>query len=86
MGKVQGTWIEGVGRYWGFRGIIPWADVLTLEVNNEVAVQMIRYLRRYIHVRGRDFKSLTGIVFDPMRWCYLYQAEFDRLRKKTTGY
>lgn len=82
MGKIEGSWIEGVGRYWGFRGCIPWADVVRLEVNNPVAVQMIRYLRRYIHAKSRSFIALTGIVSDPMRWAYLYQYEFDRLGKE----
>ena len=48
LGKNEGVWIEGVGRYWGFFGNIPWADEFQFPASNSVAVQMMRYQRRFM--------------------------------------
>lgn len=67
LGKNEGVWNEGVGRYWGFFGNIPWANLFQVPISYSVAVQMMRYQRRFMqHVvkvekneKGEKIKVIT---------------------------
>ena len=73
--KIEGLpgWDE-VGRFWGIfgRDRLPWAKMISVELDYQGACKIIRLIRRYAHIKSRDYKSLTGIVNDPTFW-------FDRL-------
>lgn len=60
---------KSVGRYWGVfaRGDVPWAEMITAEVSDRQAVQVIRYLRRYGHIPARAYRSLT-VICDADFW------------------
>ena len=61
---------EAVGRYWGVfaRSSVPWARLVTVDLDYRQAVNLIRLLRRYAHLKGRDYKSLTCFVNNPDFW------------------
>lgn len=54
----------GVGRFWGVRGDIDSVQGVLAEValTYPEAHKLLRLLRRAIHVKGRDYPSLTGVV------------------------
>jgi hypothetical protein len=60
LGKNEGVWIEGVGRYWGFFGNIPWADSFQTQISYPVAVQMMRYQRRFMQHTVKVIKNDKG--------------------------
>lgn len=67
---------EHVGRYWGIfsRKQVPWAKTEFAELNYKQATKMLRLLRRYAHLKGRDYKSLTIFCNDPAYWLENIQA------------
>ena len=69
MSKEVGTMFSDWGRWWGVfsRENLPLGQVVNVEVSEAVAVQFIRYMRRYAHIRSRDYRSLT-IVCNPDIW------------------
>lgn len=73
LGKVIETaddnWGEP-GRFWGivYRLDLPWADLVTVFIDNGQAIKLIRLLRRAIRAKSRDYKSLTGFVNNPDYW------------------
>jgi hypothetical protein len=58
------------GRWWGVfhRGKLPLGELVNVEVSEKKAVEFIRYMRRYAHIRSRDYKSLTVICNNPDQW------------------
>lgn len=61
---------ENVGRYWGVfsRAAIPWAVLVSTESSYKKACELMRWLRRYAHIKARDYKSLSVFVNDPSVW------------------
>jgi len=61
---------EFVGRYWGVfqRDNVPWAALVTREVTYKQAVQIMRYFRRYAHLKSRSYRSLEIFVNDTSFW------------------
>lgn len=43
---IKEVWLAGVGRYWGIRGLIPWAELVKVELGYQDAVNLFRVLRR----------------------------------------
>lgn len=68
MSKEVNGW-DAVGRWWGvfFRERLPVGDVVKLDVSDKKAVQFMRYMRRFAHIRSRDYRSLS-IVCDVDKW------------------
>ncbi len=60
---------EYPGRWWGIfqREKLPYGEFVNVEVTQEKAVEFIRYMRRFAHIRSRDYKSLT-ITCNPDFW------------------
>lgn len=48
IGKSDYSFQEGVGRYWGFRGNVPFSDGFFVQTSDKVSIQMMRYQRRYM--------------------------------------
>lgn len=72
LGKVVES-LEGwdyVGRYWGMfsKVNLPWSELVSVELTEREAINFIRLLRRYAHIKGRDYKSLTCFVNNPAYW------------------
>jgi hypothetical protein len=70
LGKeVDGEGWEYPGRWWGIfqREKLPYGELVNVEVTQEKAVEFIRYMRRFAHIRSRDYKSLT-ITCNPDFW------------------
>jgi len=65
---------ESVGRYWGvfMRDNVPWAALVTVPLTYKQVVQVMRYLRRYAHLKSRSYQSLEVIVGEADFW-------FDRI-------
>jgi hypothetical protein len=69
LGKIDkaacgdGIW-RAAGRYWGIfqRENVPWGEMVTIPCTEKEAVQAIRYLRRFGHIRARDYAKLTAIA------------------------
>lgn len=57
------------GRWWGVfhRENLPVGELVNEEVSEEKAIEFIRYMRRYAHIKSRDYKSLT-IICDSDIW------------------
>lgn len=70
---------ENVGRYWGIfmSKNVPWAELVEEAVTYRQAVQLMRYFRRYAHVKGRDYKSLEILVKNVDYW---YERKDDLFR------
>jgi len=65
--EVEG-W-ERVGRYWGVvgRSNIPFGELVTEEVTRKEAIEVMRYQRRFAHLKGSSKKSST-IFCDADQW------------------
>lgn len=63
MSKEVGAMFSDWGRWWGVfhRDNLPLGEVVNVEVSEEKAMEFIRYMRRYGHIKPRDYKSLTII-------------------------
>lgn len=57
------------GRWWGIfrRDNLPYGEFVSVLVSPEKAQEFIRYMRRFAHIRSRDYKSLT-IICNPDFW------------------
>ena len=65
-----------MGRQWGIvnRAAMPWADLVTLPLSDEVGVRLRRVMKRYIHKRARFKRNYTyGITV------YASPSAFERL-------
>lgn len=49
------------GRVWGVHNsdCLPWVKAICVQLSEREAVKLMRYARRFAHLRGRDYKSLT---------------------------
>lgn len=61
--------ITGVGRFWGViaRAMLPWAEEVNVELSERQAVTLLRWLRRYAGLPGRDFPALS-VFCDASQW------------------
>jgi len=61
---------SAVGRYWGVfqRDAVPWAELVTVDVTYKQAAQIMRYLRRYAHLKSRSYRSLEIFVNNTEFW------------------
>jgi len=50
------------------RDNVPWAALVTREVTYKQAVQIMRYFRRYAHLKSRSYRSLEIFVNDTSFW------------------
>ena len=78
----------GIGRWWGayFRNNLPWADHQTFQLSEEVAIKILRLMRKYAKLQANHHKSLT--IFCNATWWYSHLSELielykDNLNKKT---
>ena len=69
MSKEVGTMFSDWGRWWGVfhRDNLPLGEVVNVEVTEEKAIEFIRYMRRFAHIRSRDYRTLT-IICDADFW------------------
>lgn len=69
MSKIVSEKYADWGRWWGvfFRKRLPVGEIINVEVTEKKAVEFIRYMRRFAHVKSRDYKSLT-IICNPDIW------------------
>lgn len=69
LGKVDQVKYKDVGRWWGIVGRknIPWARLVVAAISNPDACEFLRYLRRFAHLKSRDYKSLT-VMCDAEFW------------------
>ena len=69
MSKEVGTMFSDWGRWWGVfhRDNLPLGEVVNVEVTEEKAIEFIRYMRRFAHIRSRDYRTLT-IICDTDFW------------------
>jgi len=69
MSKEVGTMFSDWGRWWGVfhRDNLPLGEVVNVEVTEEKAIEFIRYMRRFAHIRSRDYRTLT-IICDADYW------------------
>jgi hypothetical protein len=58
-----------IGRVWGVIQAenIPFVRAVICQLTEREAVQLLRYLRRFAHIKGRDYQSLT-ILLDAEQW------------------
>lgn len=68
MSKEVGSQFDW-GRWWGVfhRDNLPLGEVVNMEVTEEKAIEFIRYMRRFAHIRSRDYRTLT-IICDADFW------------------
>jgi len=66
------------GRFWGVvqRRNLPWADSRSLAVTDDVAVRVLRLLRKRYGIRARNYPSLSVVTVNPSDWrrCAEYLA------------
>jgi hypothetical protein len=69
MSKEVAETYSDWGRWWGVfhRGNLPLGEVVNVEVSEDKAIEFIRYMRRYAHLKSRDYRSLT-IICNPDIW------------------
>jgi hypothetical protein len=69
MSKEVGIMFSDWGRWWGVfhRDNLPLGEVVNMEVTEEKAIEFIRYMRRFAHIRSRDYRTLT-IICDSDFW------------------
>jgi len=58
-----------VGRFWGVygRSSVPWAHKWICKLTENEAVRLMRYLRRFAGIKGRDYQSLS-VIADSNAW------------------
>jgi hypothetical protein len=61
---------ESPGRFWGVfhKSSMDWSPVVVSGLTRAQAVNYLRLMRRYAHLRGRDYTSLTIMIENPARW------------------
>lgn len=62
IGKSNNEFQREVGRYWGFRGQVPWSDLFSIQSNYPVAIQMMRYQKRFMMRTVKIIKDEKGKV------------------------
>jgi len=69
MAKMDKTEFE-TGRVWGYfnAGCIPWSKVEVIELSQKQVVKLMRLMRRYAHLKSRDYPSLSVFINNPQRW------------------
>lgn len=67
--KIEENSYENIGRHWGvyFRGDLPEAESVALEITDEQAVKIIRWFRKFSGVSNRSYESLT-IFLNASHW------------------
>lgn len=57
------------GRFWGVygRSNVPWAHSWICKLTESEAVRLMRYLRKYAGIKGRDYRSLS-VIADSNAW------------------
>lgn len=60
----------GTGRIWGIwqEHNLPWIAPVLVQIGEQKAVAVIRLLRRYARVKGRDLRALRLLVNNPEFW------------------
>ena len=60
---------ENVGRWWGifFRGRMPFGEEAVFDITDKKAVELMRYFRRFAHIRARQHPSLV-LICDVDHW------------------
>ena len=53
------------------------SEIITGDIPDAVAVRMIRYMRRYLQIKVRDYPTLKAVV-DPAQWMSLLAYELQR--------
>jgi len=58
------------GRWWAVvcEGQVPWSGTVTVEVPSWAVVRMLRYVRRFAGIKGRQYASLSAFTNDPGQW------------------
>jgi len=69
LGKIDKTYNGLVGRWWGVKGRVnlPWAVFMVACVSPKNAQTLIRYFRRYAHIKSRAYLGLT-VICDAAQW------------------
>ena len=71
MGKLcdSAGW-SSPGRFWGVfhRSAMDFSPVAIADLTRAEAVNYMRLMRRYAHLKGRDYTSLTILIENPARW------------------
>ncbi len=60
LAKLESVPYDAVGRFWGVKGNIPWADMVQISLTDREAFQFIRLLRRMMRIKSRAYRSLTA--------------------------
>lgn len=84
ISKTCGGTDFDTGRVWGFVAIdnLPFVQALVSRLSEREAIKLIRYMRRFARLRGRDYHSLT-IFCDASAWQNLIEKEFRILERLT---
>lgn len=69
MVSDDSSWVHP-GRWWGVvnRDSVPWSAVSFANMYYWQCVVLMRWLRRYASIRGRDYSSLAVLVESPDTW------------------
>jgi len=62
---------DNPGRFWGIynREAMQWSPVALYDgLTRHQVVEMMRYMRRFAHLRGRDYSGLTILINNPEQW------------------
>jgi len=71
MGKlVDSAGWASPGRFWGVfhRSALDMSPVAIADLTRAEAVNYMRLMRRYAHLKGRDYTSLTILIENPEKW------------------
>lgn len=70
VGKLSDASWQYPGRFWGCIGrkAVPWGEKVVHLLTEKAACDLIRYLRRYCHIRARAYRSLSVRVGDASFW------------------
>jgi len=69
MSKEVSGW-GNVGRWWGVahRARLPVGETVVYKISEQLAIEFIRYMRRYAHLKSRDYRSLSIVCNSPEQW------------------
>jgi len=62
---------DNPGRFWGIynRDAMQWSPVALYDgLTRQQVVNLMRYMRRYAHLKGRDYSGLTIFINNPEQW------------------
>lgn len=77
LGKVENDKDVDSGRVWGMFGrkFLPFSELYTVEITESQAINLMRYMRRYARLRGRDYPSMTILCNKPLAFILaIYQT------------